>query len=833
MSNKEIEAIYPLSPSQQGILFETLSAQEPGIHIEQLIVTLHGDLNLAAFEQAWQRIVERHSLLRTGFVWKNQDEPLQFVQKQVKVSFKHQDWRGFSSSQQQDQLEAALGADRRSGFNLTKTPLMRLALFQISENTYHFLWTIHHILMDGWCLPLILKEVFAFYKALSTGQNLSLEPRRPYRDYIAWLKQQDLSEAEIFWRQKLQGFTKPTPLGITAEPSSFFDQQERYGKHKILLSTSATAALQSLVRQRHLTLNNLVQGIWALLLSRYCGEEEVVFGTTVSGRPPSLAGVESMVGLFINTLPMRIKVFPDALLWTWLKNIHSQRIEQQAYEYCSAGQVHQWSEVPGSLPLYESILVFENYPVDSSILQFSDNSIDVDNLVSRGAQTRYAITILVMPNSKLEFQIVYDNHRLDNLYITWILRHFLVLLESVVAVPDQQIATLLSQIPSDQIPKVRLLQKHNQQELDETFVAPRDALELQLAKIWENVLGVHRIGVRDNFFALGGHSLVAIRLIAQIQQQFGKNLPLATLFQSSTVEQLATILRKHSDSSFWSPLVAIQPNGSKRPFFCVPGGGGNVFYFYDLARHLDPDRPFYGLQTLGVDGESQPHTRIEDMASDCIQAIQTVQPQGPYLLGGHSFGGKVVFEIAQQLQKQGHEVALVAILDMTAPVPGIKQIGVDWDNARWLIEIAKIMENMYEKNLEISYDALQPLTPDEQLNYLLKRMKMVNQLSEVGITQMRGIVQVFKANSQVNYVPQEVYPSKITLFRTREAYEEFVHAMPPEILQDLAWGWGKFSAEPVDVHFISGNHLTMMSEPHVRVLAEQLEACIKQAQADD
>lgn len=369
---------------------------------------------------------------------------------------------------------------------------------------------------------------------------------------------------------------------------------------------------------------------------------------------------------------------------------------------------------------------------------------------------------------------------------------------------------------------------------ESNFVAPRDALELQLVKIWENVLGVHRIGLRDNFFALGGHSLVAIRLMAQIQQQFGKNLPLATLFQSSTVEQLATILREHSDSSFWSPLVAIQPNGSKRPFFCVPGGGGNVFYFYDLARHLDPDRPFYGLQTLGVDGESQPHTRIEDMASDCIQAIQTAQPQGPYLLGGHSFGGNVVFEIAQQLQKQGHEVALVAILDTTAPVPDIKRIDVnDWDNARWLIEIARVMEDMYEKKLEISYDALQALTPDEQLNYLLKRMKMVNELSEVGITQMRGIVQVFKANSQVNYVPQEVYPSKITLLRTSEAHEDFVHTIPPETIQDLAWGWGKFSAESVDVHFISGNHLTMMTEPHVRVLAEQLEACIKQAQADD
>jgi len=837
MSKKDVEAIYPLSPSQQGMLFETLSSPGSGIHIEQLMVTLHGDLNLRGFEQAWQRVVERHSLLRTGFVWKNQEQPLQFVLQRVEVTLEKQDWRGLSSSQQQEQLEAVLSADRSQGFNLTKPPLMRFALFQIGKDTYHFVWTQHHILMDGWCLPIILEEVLAFYKGFCTNQDLSLQPSRPFKDYIVWLKQQNLSQAETFWRKKLQGFTKPTPLGIEAESSSFYDQKERYGEEQAVLSTSATEALQSLVKQHHLTLNNLVQGVWALLLNRYSGEEEVVFGITVSGRPPNLAGVESMIGLFINTLPIRIKVSPEAFFWTWLKNIQSQHLEQQAYEYCSAGQVHQWSEVPSSLPLFESILVFENYPADSSIGQSSDLTIDLHNVFSKGAQTKYALTLMVIPSSTLEFKIIYDSYRLASFDIILILEHFLGLLNSIVAVPDQQIKTLLGKIHSDHIPKVKSLQKQNQQnhqEMEETFLAPRDALELQLTQIWQDVLKVHSVGVRDNFFELGGHSLVAITLMDRIQQQFGQNLPLTTLFPAPTIEHLASTLRQPTDERQWSPLVKIQPGGSKQPFFCVPGTGGNVIYLYHLARHLGSDQPFYGLQARGLDGEQMPHTQVEDMAAYYIEALQTVQPQGPYFLGGHSFGSFVAFEMALQLLHQGQEVALLAILDTPASLPPKKPGEVEhYDDARYLTDVVITIEHLVGKKLSVSYEDLEPLAPNEQFNYVLERLKMINFFPpEAKLAELRGLVQVTKANHKTNYVVHEVYPNQITLFSASDL--QFWSLFWSELFWDgPAMGWDKFSSEPVQIYSVPGDHITMMTEPHVRVLAEKLRACLDKAQADD
>lgn len=222
--------------------------------------------------------------------------------------------------------------------------------------------------------------------------------------------------------------------------------------------------------------------------------------------------------------------------------------------------------------------------------------------------------------------------------------------------------------PNGKVDRRALLRVDAFQESERGYVAPGTLTEEALARIWGEVLGHDRVGIHDNFFELGGHSLVAVRLMAQIQQAFGRHLPLALLLRAPTIEQLATLLREQTDVASWSSLVPIQPGGSAPPLFCVPEGGGNVLYFHALVQHLGPEQPFYGLHAQGLDGESAPHTRVEDMAAYYIEAIQAVKPQGPYLLGGHSFGGWIAFEMAQQLRKRGHEVARLFILDTPAPV---------------------------------------------------------------------------------------------------------------------------------------------------------------------
>lgn len=435
MEAKNIQDIYTLSPTQQGILFHILSAPESGIYLEQTLCTLHGNLNVSTFEQAWQQVV-RHPSLRTAFVWEGLDKPVQVVYRQVKLQLEQYDWRGRSTNERDEQLEAYLQADRRRGFDLSKPPLMRLTLIRITEVTYQFIWSAYHLVLDAWCLNILLKEFFSFYQALSQGRSVNLEGSRPYRDYIAWLKQQDLSEAETFWRQVLQGFTSPTPLPADWSTDGLPSQEAGFGQEHIHLSSATTEALKSLAKQHHLTVNTLMLGAWALLLSHYSGEKDVLFGTVVSGRPATLAGVESMVGLFINTLPTRVQVSPVDSLLPWLKDLQSQQIKLRQYEYSPLAQVLSWSDVPRGLPLFESILVFQNSVVDIS--ELATGNLTIDNVRSF-ANSNYPLALVVVPEPQLRLELRYDLRCFETVTVTRILGHIEAIINSMVTEPDTQL----------------------------------------------------------------------------------------------------------------------------------------------------------------------------------------------------------------------------------------------------------------------------------------------------------------------------------------------------------------------------------------------------------
>ncbi|MCC5648478.1 amino acid adenylation domain-containing protein [Nostoc sp. XA013] len=439
MGMQNVEDFYPLSPMQQGLLFHTLSAPDTGVYFNQLVCTLSGQLNISVFERVWQQVIQRHSILRTCFRWQNLKEPVQVVLRQIELPLKYYNWQDISSTEQQQKLEAFLEKDRTLGIELTQAPLMRLALIQLSENTYQFVWNTHHLITDGWSTSLLLEEVFKFYTALCQGEELRLEAPRPYRDYIKWLQKQDLSKAEIFWRQTLSGFSAPTNLRIEKTLSSSHSQIKNHAAQQIKLSASQTAAMRSLVRQQQVTLNTLVQGAWAWLLSYYSGETDVVFGVTVSGRPVTLAGAESMVGLFINTLPLRVQISSDTSALALLKQIQTQQSEISQYEYSPLVQVQGWSEVPRGMSLFDSILVFENYPVDTSKRQI--NNLEISNVVA-DERTNYPLTVTAIPSQELSLEIAYDRNRFDDDAITRMLGHLGNLLAGMVTNPQQRLSDL-------------------------------------------------------------------------------------------------------------------------------------------------------------------------------------------------------------------------------------------------------------------------------------------------------------------------------------------------------------------------------------------------------
>ncbi|NEP23194.1 alpha/beta fold hydrolase [Moorena sp. SIO3I6] len=366
-------------------------------------------------------------------------------------------------------------------------------------------------------------------------------------------------------------------------------------------------------------------------------------------------------------------------------------------------------------------------------------------------------------------------------------------------------------------------QKHNstllapdqpQPQSSNTFVAPRDDLERQLTKIWENVLGVKSISVTDNFYDLGGDSLLAVRLFAEIEKVFHKKLPLASLLTAPTVAQLANQLRQDQSAAPWSSVVPIQPNGSKPPLFCIHGAGGNILSFRDLARYLGSEQPFYGLQSLGLDGKQTPLTTVEDMARCYLQEIRTIQPKGPYFLSGYCFGGKIALEIAQLLCLDGETVALLALLE-----PSPVHFSTNENQRPYQRSYSDRLKGLFERLIHRGFK-------DVLKQQFLKLVSKLYQSLGISLPQSLQIIKVQEANTfaSKNYVAKRYYPNPVTMFLTSERI-----AQSPELQK----GWIELVTGNLEIQEISGKHLddqpgSFLKDPHVEGLAQKIKNTIDQ-----
>jgi amino acid adenylation domain-containing protein len=441
----DLEDIYPLSPMQKGMVFHALLHPENGVYVEQFCCKLRDALQVEAFQQAWQYAVDRHAVLRTSFNWEQLDRPLQLVHRRVEVPWDIQDLRGLSEGDGQRRLESYLEADRRRGFQLQQPPLMRLALLRVDENTHYWLWSHHHVLLDGWSSPLLLSEVFTCYEVFARGLQPQLSPARPYREFIAWLQRQDLARAESYWREALHGIRAPIELQLERQPGNAPVSEPDYAVETLRLSEDTTRRLQTLALQRRLTLHTLVQGAWAILLGRYSGTNDVLFGTTVSGRSPEIAGVEEMIGLFINTLPTRVQLPENERLPSWLERLQAQQAEARQYDYTPLSDIQAWSDVSRGTPLFETIFVFENYPMDRALSEPRQGvqraGLKICNFRTF-ERTNYPLTAVVRLGRELELRLAYETQRFNATAIRRLLDHWRTLLEAMSADPGQRVRDL-------------------------------------------------------------------------------------------------------------------------------------------------------------------------------------------------------------------------------------------------------------------------------------------------------------------------------------------------------------------------------------------------------
>ncbi|SHF40806.1 non-ribosomal peptide synthase domain TIGR01720/amino acid adenylation domain-containing protein [Seinonella peptonophila] len=430
MLMEEIQDLYALSPLQQGMLFHSAYAENSGMYVTQLAVKIKGPLDVAAFDQAWQQVLNRHSIFRTGFIWGETEQPLQIVYRTVESPFQFLDWSQFSEMEQKQKIEEFCYAERMKDFVLTEAPLMRIYLIRLDEQVHQLVWTYHHVLMDGWSLPIVLQELFSFYEANRNHEQLSLAKPRPYHDYIKWLRDQDQSELKAFWEDYLAGFESPTLLKL--ENFSIAKGKPEYQTIHAHCDRELSHQVQNFAKQRQITVNTLVQAAWALLLSHYSGEEEVVFGTTVSGRPAELPGVEQMVGLFINTLPIRIVVDEELTIFEWLQKLQQESVKLRKYEHTSLLEVQNWSQVPKGTPLFDTLYVFENYPVQESTAD--ENQLQFADVIS-SEQTNYPLTLVAAPGDQISLKLMFDQTRYQPKVVQRMLADLQCILQQLVTQP--------------------------------------------------------------------------------------------------------------------------------------------------------------------------------------------------------------------------------------------------------------------------------------------------------------------------------------------------------------------------------------------------------------
>ncbi|WP_424184828.1 amino acid adenylation domain-containing protein [Actinokineospora sp. G85] len=425
------EGVYRLSFMQQGLLFHSLVDPEEAFYVDQVVYTLNGRLDTDRFADAWRRAVRRHEMLRTSFHWEGIEELVQVVHPwaadQPALPLAVRDWAGRTEAD----LADFLAEDRRRGFDLERAPLFRLTLLRHADDHHTFVFRYHHLLLDAWSALKVLDEVFGDH--LGTAPAPTTDPL-PYRDYVAWLHRQDLGRAESYWRGALDGFADPTPL-----PGPALDRstgQAEAQQEELILPAEATAGLTALARGNRLTLNSLLQGVWALLLARHSGRDDVVFGTTVSHRPAELDGVRETVGLFINTLPVRVRLDPGERLVDCCARVQRTEAERREYDHSPLVRVQEWSGLPSGTPLFQTLTTFLNVPGIETL----DNRDSGPGLrVERGEyryRTNYPLSVMVVPGTELSIRLRYDPRRYDSAAVRGLTAQLRTILNALLANPS-------------------------------------------------------------------------------------------------------------------------------------------------------------------------------------------------------------------------------------------------------------------------------------------------------------------------------------------------------------------------------------------------------------
>jgi thioesterase domain-containing protein/acyl carrier protein len=826
---------YPLSFNQERLWL--LDKATPGTTAYNLPFAFHlqGVLNVPALDQSLTEILNRHAAFRTTITVVD-GQPRQALAPLAPTNLAVVDLQGLPESERLTKAKQQAQTEAQRPFDLTAAPLMRAKLWQLGESEHLLVLTVHHIAFDGWSEGLLWRELTTLYASFSKGQPSPLEALPiQYHDYAHWQRQwmqgELLERLVNYWKEQLKDCTGEMPLPV--DHPRPIPQRRPAQQLFFSISPELTAQLKVLSRKEGATLFAVLLSAFKVLLHHYSEQDQVLVCTPIANR--NRKPLQQVMGYFVNLLALRTDLSGNPSFRALVGRVRQGVTGAYAHQDLPVQQVV--SNLGGvQIPLSQVMFVLQNMP--SHALDLEGVAVSRWELDSGTADFDLALT-LVEHEGMLTGKCSYNAELFEAGTVTALLQHFETVLKRCVTAPDESIAQLLPLNEADRqrLRENRLASQASQRPQKQEYLAPRNDIEQQLVAMWQQVLGVQQVGVRDNFFDLGGYSLLAAKLLSDIEKTFGKNLTLTDVFQAPTVEQLAQILIQEKRSPSLSALIPIQPNGSKPPLFAIHYLGTNMRWYRPLAQHLGLDQPIYGLidrvaiQNVLNTKQASSTLQVEELAAYYIKEMRTFQPEGPYRMSGISFGGTIAFEMARQLHQQGQEVSLIALLDTLGPDDSPR-------NTKPRKGVANHLKDLKQRPSQgkLNYLKTQILGKQKWIrNRIAKAIEKQNKIitEQVQAFMCRVYVRLGRplpqdlldariktANDRARkaYTPK-FYPGQVTLFR---AVDSYLAPGNPDM------GWSNLAGGGLDLHYVPGGHTSMYEEPHVAVLAEKLKACLDQ-----
>jgi thioesterase domain-containing protein/acyl carrier protein len=790
--------VVPAWFTQQKTWLEQPMSSDNALYNYPLLLRIRGPLNVAALQCSLQEIVRRQGALRS--VFRVVDEELvQIVVAPAKLSFPVTDLSGLPEIEREGKTREAALAEARRAFDLANGPVLRARLIRLGDDDHVLQLTTHHLVYDDWSSGILMRDLPGFYENFAAGTEPPAQHTAyQYGDFVRW-QQKRLQGASLeteldYWRKQFAGST-----GFQHLRPDFARPPKPTGRgsvEKATLPGELSELLKQLSRRESVSLFMVLLAGFQYLLHQESGRQDIGIASCVANRP--LLEVEGLIGRFGNRMLLRMSLPGNATFRDLLKRVRDAALDVYSHQEIPFGKVLEeiGGATPGGNPPYQVMFILQNAPKEHRQVP----GLTFNWLPLHTGTAKQDLIVWLKAEAEIEITLEYSTDLFTATTMKRVLQIYQTTLERMAR--D-------AHAPADAKDGSRPLSETQTERPDNTDFKTR------LLELWEKAFGIHPIDTNQNFFELGGDSLLAAKLFTRIEEVFGTRLPLSTLVEAPTIEQLAGILSGHIVRPANSSLVTVQPRGTRPRLFCVHDHEGQPLFCRNLSLNLGADQPVFGFRSQGIGSGETPYFAVEDMAAHYLREARSLQPHGPYYLSGYCFGGIVAYEMANLLADQGEKVALLAMFN--TPLPASLE---GWP-----------LNQLYLRNrVRHELKTLRALPASEKFAIIAEKAAKLRMLAlgSLKTRLLRPQTQRSLSISDINiaaakaYRPQP-YGGRITLFLTEEM-PTFYSIHPKD-------GWMALAAAGVEVHSVAGDNTSLFTTLYVRSVAEKLRACLERAQA--